>query len=298
MEIAERAESLAVHVIGPLVLGGAMAPQRPFGPRLGLEIGPERRIVDADLAARIDTARLRMARSVVAVDVVAPLSPAQWSMAAALNDLLQVTNHELSSFATRSRHEELLAATASLIEQIPPSQTLEEAVGRHATFSRALMIRRFDTHVSWWAGSDDFRGQPPPGRLLSWPDLRRVEVNRRPVNIVAMAEGVPVDESHYLAVLDAWLSTSPLTDLSTAYRVTPRFSWTRHTVGLVASVAGSNLALRALSHAADDKPEAAGAAIEALARSAAELPQGAPRRIAEQFTAWVGDAKAHWSEAV
>jgi hypothetical protein len=118
------------------------------------------------------------------------------------------------------------------------------------------------------------------------------------VNLVAMAEGVPVEPERYLAVLDAWLSTSPLTDLSTAYRLKPRFVWTRHTVGLVSTVAGSNLALRALSHAADDKPQAADAAVTALARAAAELPEGAARRIAEQFTGWIREAKDHWSDAV
>lgn len=297
MDLGARAELLVESVIAPLVLGGAIVPQRPFGPRLGLEIGVERTIVDRELASRIDEARLRMARSLVAVDVVPPLSASEWALGVALNDLLQVTNHELSSFATRSRHDELLEATASLVERIPPCRTLEDAVCRHATFARALMIRRVDTRVSWWTGRGSYRGQEPPSRLLAWPGLRNVEVSRQPVNLVAMAEGVVVDPERYLAVVHAWLSCSPLTDLSTAYRVTPRFTFSRHTLGLVATVAGSNLALRALSQAADDKPQAGGAAIDALARSAAALPEGAARRIAEQFTSWIREAEGHWSEA-
>lgn len=295
MEIADRAESLAQHLLGPLVLGGEIVPQRPFGPKLGLEIGVERRIVDTDLASRIDDARLRTARAVVAVDVVPPLGASEWAIAAALNDLIQVTNHELSSFASRGRHDELLESTAAFIARIPPCRTLEEAVARHATFARALMIRRVDTQVRWWSGSESFRGQAPPSRVLAWPELRRVQIDEKPVNLVAMAEGVPVDGERFMAVLDAWLSTSPLTDLSTAFRVAPRFVWTGHTVGLVSTIAGSNLALRALSHAADDKPQAAAAAVAALARATAAIPPGAARQIAEQFTGWIREAQDHWA---
>lgn len=297
MEIATRAEDLARHIIAPLLLGGELVLQRPFGPKLALTLGEGRNVVDNELKTNIDNARLRVARSIVAVDAIPPLSPAEWAMAAALNDLLQVTNHELSSFATRGRHDDLLDATLELVERIPPSRTLEEAVARHATFSRVLMLRRLDQHISWWTGSESFRGQKPPARLLAWPGLRNVQVRTEPVNVVAMAAGTPLDEQRFLRLLDTFISCSPLTDLATAYRVTPAFVWTRHTVGIVATVAGSNLALRALSVAADDKPAAATSALKSLARAAKQLPEGAAREIATQYVGWLEEAKEHWADA-
>src|SRR5690606_6037100 len=99
--------------------------QRPFGARLALALGDGRRVVDNDLRTTIDNGRLRVARSLVPVDVLPELGPAEWALAAGLNDLLQATNHELSSFATRSRHEELLDAVADLTVHIPLCPDLE-----------------------------------------------------------------------------------------------------------------------------------------------------------------------------
>lgn len=296
MDIALRAEQLAQHVIGPLLVGGAVHPQRPFGPKLSLTLGQGRQIVDNELRQRVDTARLRVMRSVVAVDVAPPLTPIDWALTCALNDLIQVTNHELSSFATRGRHAELLDAVIALCDRIPGPQTLQEAVGRHATFSRALEVSRQDTAVAWWTGSDHFRGQEPPARLLAWPGLRNVRVTKTMVTLADMAAGAAIDEDDYLGGLAKWLSCSPLSDLATSFRKRPRFGWTSHTVSVVATVAGSNLALRALSHATNDDPDAAEAAIEAMRNSAETLEEGAARNMASQFADWLDEAKHHWAE--
>ncbi|MCA9625324.1 MAG: hypothetical protein KC731_40155, partial [Myxococcales bacterium] len=131
-----RAEGLATEVIAPMILGGTVRPQRPFGPHLAFTIGvggqahEGRAIVDNETRARVDSARLRVARSVVAVDVVPPLTPIDWAIACGLNDLMQVTNHELSSFATRGRHADLLDATVALCRKVPLCHDLAEAVGR------------------------------------------------------------------------------------------------------------------------------------------------------------------------
>ncbi len=295
--LGQRAEALAEGILAPLVLGGPMELQRPFGAKLALAIGEGRSIVDNDLRARVDTARLRVARSIVAVDVVSPPSAIEWALAAGFNDLLQVTNHELSSFATRGRHLDLADAVDDLCARIPPCRTLDEAVSRHATFSRALEVSRTDTNVSWWTGSESFRGQQPPARLLAWPGLRNVRVDKHPVPLARMASsGVHIDESIYLSALTHWLSCSPLSDIASAHRESPPFRWSTHTVSLVATVAGSNLALRALSHATNDDPRAAEAAVAAMKKSAADLPDGPGKNIASQFAAWLDQAKAHWSE--
>jgi hypothetical protein len=302
-DLHSRATQLAEQLIGPLVLGTWVRPIRPLGPELGLEIGRERRILDDELRTSIDRTRLRRARMVVAVDVVPELDAAEWSMAAALNDLLQVTNEELSSFATRSRHTALLEATCKLCDSIAPPQTLDQAVARHATFGRVLDLCRTDTLVSWWTGSAVFRGRTPPTRLQRWPQLRRVNAQTTAVPLVSMADWAPVDQGAYLGLVAALLRCSPLTDLATAARPSPAFTWSSSTLGLAAAHAGCNLALRAF---AKHEPSAAvwtrnapalgSAALQAMQASAAALPERtAARNIALGFVGVLREAVAVWT---
>jgi hypothetical protein len=294
MNAGERAESLAHGVIGPVLCGGPMHLQRPFGPKMAFALAAQREIVDNDLRVRVDNARLRTARTLVPVDALAPLGAAEWVLAAGLNDLLQVTNHTLSSFATRGRHGALLKAVIALARGVPLCRRLEEAVARHATFSRVLEVARTDTQVNWWTGSASFRGEKPPARLLAWPGLRNVRVTKQSVRLAEMVAGAHVVEDAFHEALGEWLACSPITDLATASRRAPRFAWSRHSVALVSTVAGSNLALRAISWATNDRLEAAEASITHLREAAGNLPEGAPRKIAAQFTQWLADAKTHW----
>ena len=296
MSIGERAEALALGVIAPCILGGDVELQRPFGAKLALSMGEQRGIVDNDVAHQVDVARLRVARTLVPVDVVPRLTAIEWAIGAALNDLMQVTNHELSSFATRGRHAELLDAVTELVSAIPPCRTGEEAVSRHATFSRALEVARTDSVVTWWTGSQSFRGQEPPGRLLAWPGLRNVQVRKQRIPLAEMAGGASIDEQQFELALSAWLACSPLSDLASAHRTAPTFHWSRHTVSLVSTIAGSNLALRAVSWGTDDDAGAAERATAALTTAAEALPEGAPRNIASQFAKWLADAREHWAE--
>src|SRR5262245_40678768 len=118
-QIASRTLELATQVLGPLVLGGTMSPVRPFGARLAQAIG-DRTIADSDLRSRIDVARVRRARVLAAVDTLPELTAAEWALVAALNDLVQATNHELAGRLTRGRHVRLLASVRELCEHLPP----------------------------------------------------------------------------------------------------------------------------------------------------------------------------------
>lgn len=247
-DLAERFEGLVTNVLAPLVLGGRIEPQRPFGPRLGLAIGEGRRVEDSDLRSRLDVARVRVARLLSPVDTVADVSPEDVALAAALNDLLQVSNLELSGALTRARHAKLLEGASSLIELVPRPRTIAAALSRHTWFARALEVFRTDTTVSWWTGSASFRGQPAPGRLLAWRELRRVREDMHRIPLVDMASdvpGLPGDAWHQ--AIGAWLSRSPLTDLATAARRSPPFGWSPASLSLLATVPGRTLAFRALS---------------------------------------------------
>lgn len=276
----EKLDALAVGVVGPLVLGGKLVPTAPLGPQVGLYVGADgRRISDDDLRSSLSVARVRRARLVAPVDTLPDISPAEWALAAALNDLLQSTNHELSGVLTRGRHAKVLDGVGRLIEAVAPPRTTLEALVRHATFARVLEIVRTDTTISWWVGSAHFRGQPPSKRLMAWPEARRVNVSPRKVALHELCEGlaiVPVE--HYQTLLSRWLTATPLTDIASVHRPAPMFAWSKPTLELIAYPEGRSLALRTFGQRDVQQ------AIAALRVAQERLPQGtAVRALAEGF---------------
>jgi hypothetical protein len=237
-------EELAQGVLGPLVLGGTMRLVAPFGPKLALGFGADRRIVDDDLRTRIDVARVRQVRLVAPVDVLPDVSPAEWALVAALNDLLQSTNHEMSSMFTRGRHRRLLASADDIVRAVPRPTTALELLCRHATFARMMNVIRTDTRVELWSGSLSYRGAPVPPFV--WPRLRRVEEHPKKVPMEEMPEGIAlVSMEDYQGVLANLLTRTPLTDIATMHRDAPLFNWSHETLATVASDIGRTVALRA-----------------------------------------------------
>lgn len=270
-DLSERFEELVTKVLGPLVLGGRVDPVRPFGPRLGLAIGEGRKINDSDLRSRLDVARVRVARLLAPVDTVSDLTPEEIAMVASLNDLLQVSNLDLSGPFTRSRHAKLLESATQLARAIPGPRTIAEAISRHTVVARALEAIRTDTTVSWWTGSASFRGKPAPGRLLAWRELRRVREDQRQVPLVDMGSDAPnLTADMWLDALAVWLSRSPLTDLATAGRRAPAFRWSEPSLALITTIPGRSLAFRALAR---QRPADVTAALE---RAASGLTGGPP----------------------
>jgi hypothetical protein len=288
---AARAERLAHELIHPLCAGGVIRLQRPFGARLALALGDQRRIVDDAVRTEIDVARLRVARTLVPVDSLPDIDAREWSLACAFHDLLQSTNHELSSFATRGRHRELIDSVHAVCEAVPQPATLMSAVTRHALFSRALEINRLDRRVAWWTGSSDFRGQEPPARLLAWRELRRVRIHDNLVALAEMDEGTALDPGLYELALASWIARSPLTDLATADRAAPQFTWSPAALSLVTTSRGRDLALRAISVRLDGGPM--GALGRAMIDAAVALPEGALQQSAKSFIASLEHAQEH-----
>ena len=277
--LTARLEGLAHGVLGPLVLGGPMRLVPPIGPELAMRLGEDgRRIVDNDLRTRVDVARVRQARRVIPIDSLPDPSPADWALVAALNDLLQTTNHHLSGPFTRSRHEALLRSVNELLGRIPLPKTLGEAVVRHATFARILEVVRTDTRVTWWAGSSGFRGEPPSPRLLAWKEVRRVHVEPHTVSLADMPEGMTrLQPLSYTAALALLLTRSPLTDLATIVRTAPPFAWSLPTLAFVRSARGCALATRVVAR---HDPKLLAASLEA---SVAKIPVDAPPRLIAQL---------------
>ncbi len=266
-----RLEELAEAVVGPLVLGGTLLPVRPVGPRLALRFGEGRRIVDDDLRTRIDVARVRVARQLVAIDTLPDISPAEWALVAAFNDLVQVTNHGLSGPLTRARHARLLGLVRELCAAVPPCRTPLDALCRHALLSRVLEAFRTDCTLRWWTGSASFRGVPVSKRLSAWPEVRKVQIDRMRVPLVKMVDGIAgISLDDYHGAVSALLAGTPLTDLATADRGAPTFTWSKATLSLVGSPLGRRLAARAIARGGGTL-----AATRALLGTATErLPQG------------------------
>lgn len=286
--VTARAAELGERVLGPLLLGGTVSPVKPLGAQLALSIGPFV-LQDGDLRSRIDVARVRRARRLAPVDTLPDISGAEWALAAALNDLVQVSNHELTSGLTRKRHQRLLDNVRSLCAAVPAPRDLGEALARHATFAGALDLTRTDTTVRWWTGHATFRGQPPSGRLLKWREWRRVRVEEQPVRLVDMCDGIGVVAAGaFEEVLAAWLTRSPLTDLASLTRARPAFGWSASTLSLLATVPGRSFAWRALA------PLPTAQVQEVLRRATSEVPDAfAPARaLAEGFEREVAEGVA------
>jgi hypothetical protein len=261
MDLDRRAAELAARVLAPLLLGGRVAPVRPLGAALALTLGERRAIADPELLERVRLARVRRARELAPVDALPDLGAHEWALTAALNDLLQATNHALAGGLRGDRRARLLASVQQVAARVPPPGDVGEALARHATFARAPELMRTDTRVTWWCGEATYRGALPPERLLRWRELRRVEVAETRVPLADMAEDEGALAGDFASALGAWLACSPLTDLATAGRRAPGFAWTTGGLALISVAPGRTLARRALARAPLE------AAVSAIARA-------------------------------
>lgn len=122
-----------------------------------------------------------------------------------------------------------------------------------------LAITRKDSVVSWWTGSREFRGHEPPARLMAWPGVRRVHVEREERGVTELLEhgGVAELREGWLAALAHLLHATPLTDLATCAREVPAFQWSRASLALAAAPVTRTLALRALALGPESEVDAA-----------------------------------------
>jgi hypothetical protein len=244
MDPETAAQRLFVGVIGPLVLGGEVAPVHAIGARVACAMGA-RRPADVSLAARVASARVRRARTLVPVDAVADFAPDDWKLAAAWHDLLHATNPGFCTPFRRGAAERILESAVAILDRTPNPATVREALSRHSWMARILDVHRTDTEVSWWSETRRFLGREPPVRLRAWPSLRRVSVVRTRRAVLDL-DPIAVERGAWTSAFASLLTRSPLTDLETCTRAAPAFAWTEATLALMAVPAGRRLGLRAL----------------------------------------------------
>ncbi len=250
--MALKFDSLAAQlfegVMAPLVLGGRLRPGHAIGARAARALGGSAPIavVDPELLARVQRARVRRARILVPIDELGPPTGAEWTLAASLHDYFQCLNPRLDTVLRRGAAARLAKLVSHTVDSVGPPDTVHEALSRDTWFARVLDVARTDTAVSWWSESRVFLGVEPPPRLQVWPELRRVRVTRSSHPLLELAP-LAVDRATVVGILSAFLERTPLTDIATCTRAAPPFAWGRTTLALVATEAGRTIAMRALA---------------------------------------------------
>jgi hypothetical protein len=173
----------------------------------------------AEATVAIDDARTAIAATLVVRPPALAFDAEELRLAAALYDAL-VLAHPASEGFTKRRARRRLGETASALATVPPATGRRELIGRHTLLARLYALHRIDTHVSWWTGRADFRGQEPPRRLLLWPSVRRVREERAEIPVTDVLAG----EARAPLLLLA--AATPLTDaLALAADNRPNFRW-------------------------------------------------------------------------
>jgi hypothetical protein len=268
------ADRLFCQFMAPLVLGGELRPGRPIGGKNALALAPFSDTLDKELLSHVDLARIRIARRLAPVDQVVPPTAAEWALAACLHDVVQTTHPELTGMFLGRAPAKLLEVAQATAEVVPPPATVGDALERHTWFSRVLDITRTDTNVSFWVGKRTYLGVDPPSRLLAWPELRRVHIDKVPHPLTELpGAGGHVNVDLFAGGLAAWFRKTPLTDLATCARTSPQFQWTPETLALLTTRAGRTLVLRALDgQTALDVETALGRATKAIIAARAVQP--------------------------
>lgn len=285
------AARLFADVMAPLVLGGSMRPGHAIGARTALALGElPTPSVDPGLALRVLDARVRRARELVPIDELGPPTGAEWTLAAALHDVLQSANPGFDTAFRRRSAAQILELAGATVDRVCAPANVRDALSRHVWLARVLDIARTDTAVSWWIGSHAFLGVEPAGRWRAWPKLRRVKIVRRPHALMDLAP-LAIDRGRLNEVVAKLLSCTPLTEIATCTRAAPPFAWREATLGLVATRAGQTLALRALARlpTADVDAALGRATREALAQK----PAGAHAAVALLADRAIAQAQEH-----
>jgi hypothetical protein len=285
------AQRLFEGVMAPLVLGGPMRPGHAIGARAALALGEgERTTVDVDLEAHVRLGRVRRARRLAPIDTVGAATPAEWTLAACLHDIVQATNPTFDALLRRGAAARILDLAGEAIERVPPPVHPRDALSRHTWLARALDIARTDTAISWWTGSRTYLGVDPPSRLQAWPDLRRVSVVATPHPLLDLAP-LAIDRGRLTETVARLLTRTPLTEIAICTRTAPAFAWSDPALALISTRAGRTLALRALEELpAHDADIALGGATRELVATRSTAAAPAIALLADRALA---DAQGH-----
>ncbi len=145
--------------------------------------------------------------------VPAPFDEDAATLLYAVHELFAACHPQASAFYSRAYL--FCQAAEQAVMKLPRSYDASRLLTRHLVVRRAFEATRTDVHLSWWTGKASFYGAEPPQRLLAWPGLRRVDVDRKtlPLWRLAMLDGDEETRVARLSLMTTLLNLSPLTRL-------------------------------------------------------------------------------------
>src|SRR5262245_52655600 len=136
-------ERLFSTFLGPLVIGGALLPGKPFGGKNALSLGEHRQPSDVDLLSRCELTRVRIARKLAPIDTLnAAPNGSEWALAAILHDMVQSTHPGFDAVFRRTGPNRILDVVEKTLERVPPPVNVGDALSRHTWFSRMFDLTR------------------------------------------------------------------------------------------------------------------------------------------------------------
>lgn len=139
-----------------------------------------------------------------------------------MHNLLAMGHPGLGNRMLDRRRERIAMVTLTMADIGPPCSP-EEATNRHSLLARLPEITRTEHTVDYWAGQRHYVGRPPPARLLSMPNLRRV-VSTSVRRLWLREIGIPP------CARPVWLAlhrASPLGEALDPMRLDPPLGWGR-----------------------------------------------------------------------
>jgi hypothetical protein len=206
----------------PLVRGGAVHVGRPLGPEALDRLARAAAAAEPEAAATLAASRLAVAARLLPTSSPPALDETSLRLAGALHDLLALSHPGLGGPGIINRQQRIAYAAFALAAVGPPPSA-REAVDRHSLLARLPEIARVDSTVHFWLGRQLYLGRTPPRRVIAWPTLRRVRVERRDRSWLREI-GIPAVARRAFLALSA---ASPIGEALDPLRLEPPLSWGR-----------------------------------------------------------------------
>ena len=191
----------------PFLLGHKCVIGDPLG-REGLAAIRHGLSIDAEL---VDAIQAQFLEAALLADVTpAPFDHDAATLMYAAHELFATSHPQATSFYARAHL--FCKAAAHEVNALPRSLEPGRLLTRHLIVRRAFGCTRTDVHVKWWTGRADFYGTDVPRRLVQWPTVRRVHVDKQtqPMWKIALAGGDEETRVSRVSLMTALLDASPL----------------------------------------------------------------------------------------
>jgi len=209
--------SFLAEFVRPLVEGGDVHVGEPVG-RETLTAWEVELDTQVETTVAIDELRAQTAAALLVRPPPIAFSAADLRLCVALHDALVLVHPGSETWPGRRGRRGLVAFIGELVAEAGNPSSRLDVVARHTLLHGLPDLVRVDTRIRWWTGKAEFRGAPPPRRLVMWPSVRRVKSEKAEVPLADVVGG------EVAPLVGELLSRSPLTDLLAAGHVARGFA--------------------------------------------------------------------------